>query len=490
MADPLELRGELDEALGLALGEARRYLESLDEGLVREPEGDEVAAAIGGELAEEGDGALAAIRELVSYSPAAVRTAGPRFFHFVIGGGTPAALAADWYASALDQPPGVWVASPLGARLEQVALAWLRDLFGLPGDWGGVLTTGATMANFTALAAARHWAGERHGVDVGRAGVAAMPTLPILTSGYFHVSAVKAVTMAGLGSDNVHRLAEDPAGRLDLAALERELARLGGAPAIIWANAGDVDSGDFDPIEAMADLAAEHGAWLHVDGAFGLFARAAPALAPLAAGVERAQSVISDGHKWLNVPYDCGFAFVRDERYLAGAFGANAPYIPEATASMPNFAFLGPEMSRRARSFAVWATLRAYGRSGYRNMVERHCTLARRVAAQIEQSEHLELLAPARLNVICFRSHPAGLDDEGELDRLNRELGAAVVADGRILFGTTTYAGKVAFRPAISNWRTTQADADLIAAVTTELLAELLAQRNELAPRRRTPTNR
>jgi glutamate/tyrosine decarboxylase-like PLP-dependent enzyme len=389
----------------------------------------------------------------------------------VIGGGTPAALAADWLASALDQPPGVWVASPLGARLEQVALAWLRDLFGLAGDWGGVLTTGATMANFTALAAARYWAGERHGIDVGGAGVSAMPALPVLTSGYFHVSAVKAVAMAGLGTDNVRRLTRDTAGRVDLAALERELRGLAGAPAIVWATAGDVDSGDFDPIDAMADLAAEHDAWLHVDGAFGLFARASMSLAPLAAGVERAQSVISDGHKWLNVPYDCGFAFVRDERYLAAAFGANAPYIPEATASTPSFAFLGPEMSRRARSFAVWATLRAYGRSGYRAMVERHCALARRVGVQVEASEHLELLAPVRLNVICFRAHPEGLDDEDALDQLNRELGAAIVADGRILFGTTIYAGKVAFRPAISNWRTTEADADLIVTVTTEVLA-------------------
>jgi glutamate/tyrosine decarboxylase-like PLP-dependent enzyme len=278
--------------------------------------------------------------------------------------------------------------------------------------------------------------------------------------------------MTGLGTDNIRRLARDPVGRIDLGELERELERLGGAPAIVWANAGDVDSGDFDPIDAMADLAAAHGAWLHVDGAFGLFARTSPSLAPLAAGIERAQSVIADGHKWLNVPYDCGFAFVRDERHLAAAFGANAPYIPEATASRPNFAFLGPEMSRRARAFAVWATLRAYGRDGYRLMVERHCALAQRVAGQVEASASLELLAPAKLNVVCFRAHPRGMDDEQELDRLNSDLGEAIVADGRILFGTTTYLGKTAFRPAISNWRTTERDADLIVAITEELLRE------------------
>src|SRR5581483_4322638 len=250
----------------------------------------------------------------------------------------------------------------------------------------------------------------------------------------------------------------DAAGRLDLDALERELGALDGKPAIVWATAGEVDAGDFDPIDAMADLAERHGCWLHVDGAFGLFARASPDLAPLAAGVERAQSAIADGHKWLNVPYDCGFAFVRDARYLAAAFGTTAAYIPRGNEERPTWSGLGPEMSRRARSLAVWATLRAYGHDGYRALVERHCALARRVAAQVEDAPELELLAEAKLNVICFRARPAGLDDGAELDRLNRELGEAVIADGRVLFGTTVYAGNVAFRPAISNWRTTEAD--------------------------------
>jgi glutamate/tyrosine decarboxylase-like PLP-dependent enzyme len=406
---------------------------------------------------------LVALRELVDGFPAATGSAGPRFFHFVIGGGTPAALAADWLTSALDQNNGAWIASPLGARLEQVALSWLCELFDLPPGWGGVLTTGATMANFTGAVAARHWAGERYGIDVERDGARTLPAVPILTTPSFHASAVKAIGMAGFGTANVHRL--------DLAGIERELASLGGKPAVIWATAGDVNTGGFDPIDELADLAAEHDAWLHVDGAFGLFARASPELAPLAAGCERAHSVIADGHKWLNVPYDCGFAFIREERYLHAAFGAEAPYVPAGTDAQPSYMFLGPEMSRRARSLAVWATLRAYGRDGYRSMVERHCALARRVAEQVENAPDLELLAPQRLNVICFRAHPPGIDDERELDELNRALAQAVADDGRILFGPTTHEGKVAFRPAISNWRTGEDDVDLIVAVTRELLA-------------------
>jgi glutamate/tyrosine decarboxylase-like PLP-dependent enzyme len=229
----------------------------------------------------------------------------------------------------------------------------------------------------------------------------------------------------------------------------------------VIANAGDVNTGDFDPIARMADLAEQHRAWLHVDGAFGLFARITPGAAQLAEGVERADSVIADGHKWLNVPYDCGFAFVRDPRLLREPFRFAAAYLP--TDEAPS-----PEASRRARSLAVWATLRAYGRSGYRAMVERHIALAKRLGERIESEPELELLAPVQLNIVCFRHRPAGLGEE-ELDAHNTALGQDVLADGRVFFGTTRYDGKVAFRPAISNWRTTERDVDLLAEVILEL---------------------
>ena len=261
---------------------------------------------------------------------------------------------------------------------------------------------------------------------------------------------------------------------MDLPGLGRELRSLNGAPAIVVATAGEVNAGQFDPIAEMAELAHRHHAWLHVDGAFGLFARVSPVTAALAQGVELADSVIADGHKWLNVPYDCGFAFVRDDRLLNAVFGMGAPYFPATEADHPDFTYLAPEMSRRARSMAVWATLAAYGRDGYRAMIERHVALAKRVAGQIGDAPDFELLERPGLNVVCFRYRPPDATDN-ELDDLNRRIGAAVIADGRVYFGTTIYASKVAFRPAITNWRTTEADVDLILTLTRELAEQARA---------------
>jgi glutamate/tyrosine decarboxylase-like PLP-dependent enzyme len=227
-------------------------------------------------------------------------------------------------------------------------------------------------------------------------------------------------------------------------------------------------------VGAMAEIAHARHAWLHVDGAFGLYARLSPRLAHLAQGVELADSVIADGHKWLNVPYDSGFAFVREERLLHAVFGIGAPYFPEAVAGRPDYLMLGPEMSRRARALAVWATLAAYGRSGYREMVERHVGLARRLADDVKAADDFELLEEPVINVVCFRYRPEGVA-ESDLDQLNRRLGQAILDDGRVYFGTTVYAGKVAFRPAISNWRTTAGDVDLILPTARELGARLRA---------------
>jgi glutamate/tyrosine decarboxylase-like PLP-dependent enzyme len=242
---------------------------------------------------------------------------------------------------------------------------------------------------------------------------------------------------------------------------------------VVIATAGEVNAGDFDPVAEIATLLEGRRAWLHVDGAFGLFARVSSLASELGAGIDRADSVIADGHKWLNVPYDCGFAFVRDPALMHGAFGATAaPYLPVGSDERPSFGDRGPEMSRRARSLAVWATLKAYGREGYGEMVDRHIRLARRVGEQVAAHPDLELLAPVQLNVVCFRYHPAGVA-ETALDALNRRLAEAIQTDGRVYFGTTVYGGRVAFRPAISNWRTTETDTDLIVAVITELARRL-----------------
>jgi glutamate/tyrosine decarboxylase-like PLP-dependent enzyme len=291
--------------------------------------------------------------------------------------------------------------------------------------------------------------------------------VPIFSSGHIHVSATKALAMLGHGRDRVQRLVRDDAGRLDVGALEHALRELRGAPAIVVGNAGEVNTGDFDPLERMADLCARHGAWLHVDGAFGLFAAVSPRTRALVAGIENAHSVISDGHKWLNVPYDSGFAFVRDAKLLAHAFALSAPYLP-GPGEHANFGMLGPEASRRARGIAVWATLRAYGRAGHRAMIERHLDLAQHLARRIREAPDMELAADVPLNIVAFRYRPRDAA-ESSLDELNARIGREVLKDGRIYMGTTRYRGMTVFRPAIVNWRTTEADVELIPQVVREL---------------------
>jgi len=459
---------ELKEILDLVRTEAERYLEALPYEPVRTQRANEAALAFDGRLPEEGEGALAAIRELLAGSDALIRSSGPRFFHWVIGGTTPAALGADWLTSTFDQNGGAWDSSPLSARLEMLAVDWLRDLFGLPEGWGGVLTTGATMANFVGLACARSWWAEQHGVDVDVEGLGELPPVPVFSSGYVHPSATKALAMMGIGRERVGRLARDAAGRLDLEALERELSALGDQPAIVIGNAGEVNTGDFDPIAAMADLCEEHGAWLHVDGAFGLFAAISPRTAHLVSGIERAHSAISDGHKWLNVPHDTGFAFLRDPSRLGRVFSVAAAYLPDPDDERPVFFNLGPESSRRARSLAVWATLRAYGRGGYRRIVERHLDLAQRIAAKVDEAPDFERLAEAPLNIVCFRYRPPDVPED-ELNELNERIGREVMEDGRLYVGTTIFEGKAAFRPAIVNWRSSDEDVDQIVDVIREL---------------------
>ncbi len=466
-------RSEIADVLAHVATAARDYLEHLDERQVRSPDVRRALAAFAGPLPDEGEGALEALRQLMHDGlDGAVHSSGPRCFHFVLGGVTPAALGAELWASVLDPIAYAWVSSPLAVHLELLSLAWLRELFGLPAAWSGVMVTGATMANFVGLAAARQWWGERHGIDVSERGMAGLPAVPVFASGHIHGSALKAVAMLGIGYGSVRTLSSHAAGHLDLAALERALAETDG-PALIIATAGEPNAGHFDPIREMAELAHAHGAWLHVDGAFGLFARVSPRTAALAAGVESAHSVAVDGHKWLNVPYDCGFSFVRDRTLLERAFRYTGAYLPPQSDAEPVMGAMVPESSRRARSFAVWATLAAYGRSGVRALVEEHLDLAQHLAARVDAAPDLERLADVALNVVCFRFDP---HDGSDIDALNRRLGAAILEDGRVYVGTTVYGGKVALRPAIANWRTRREDVDVLVDVVRELGARIHAE--------------
>jgi len=466
-------REELEPVLRQVFEEARGYLAGIDERAVREPGCDAAAEAFGGGLPERGVGAAAALAELARDGfRGAAHTAGPRCFHFVMGGATPAALGADFFATLLDQLAYAWVSSPLAVRLEQVVLGWLRELFELPAGWSGVITTGATMANFVNLAVARQWCGQELGVDVAEQGLYGLAPIPVFAGGYLHPAAEKALSMLGLGRGTVRRCVRDAVGRFDVHALARGLADLKGRPAIVCLTAGEPTAGDFDPIAEVAELVAGHPVWLHVDGAFGLFARVSPRTRALCDGIERAQSLTVDGHKWLNVPYDCGFALNRAPELMGHTFRYAASYLARPDEARPVPGGFGPESSRRARSFAAWATLRAYGRSGVRAIVEGNLDRAVELAQLVDAAPDLERLADVPLNVVCFRARPPGIA-EGELDALNERLGAALLADGRFLVGTGRHDGRVALRPAISSWRTRPEDIALFVAVVRELASGL-----------------
>lgn len=469
-------REELKEVIELVSREASIYLEGLDHQPVRSRAFQESLEAFDEPLPESGSGAVQTLSHLINEGlEASVATAGPRSFHFVIGGTTPAALGADWLVSTLDQMVYAWVASPLATRLEQISLKWLQQMFGLPQAWQGVMTTGATMANFVCLAAARQWYGEQLGVDVAEDGLGNLSPLRVFSSGIIHPSDVKALSMLGMGRSSVKKHVANEKSEFDLLALEGSLKELNSAPSIIIAVAGEPNAGMFDPISNLADLAAEYNAWLHVDGAFGLFAALSPKHAGLVQGVDRAQSVAVDGHKWLNVPYDCGFAFVGDGHLMGKSFAHSAEYLPDPTDPEPVLGSLAPEMSRRARSLTVWATLKAYGRQGIQKMVEQNLSLAQYLSLLVEDLPDLELLAEVPLNVVCFRFNPGNLSEE-RLNQVNRQLGAALLEDGRVFVGTTTYRGKIALRPAIVNWRTRREDIDILIEAVRELGASIMRE--------------
>jgi glutamate/tyrosine decarboxylase-like PLP-dependent enzyme len=396
-------------------------------------------------------------------SPATVATAGPRYFGFVTGGALPVAVAVSWLLAAWDQNIGLSVMSPAGARLDDVALRWIIELLGLPAGTGGGFVTGATMANVTCLAAARDAVLSKTGWDAARLGLVGAPPVQVAVGGEAHASVVKALGLVGLGRDRALRLPVDGQGRIVPSGLPR-LHR----PAIVCLQAGNVNSGASDPFIPLIQWAREHGAWVHIDGAFGLWAAAVPGLAGEVAGVTGADSWATDAHKWLNTTYDCGIALVRDAGALRAAMRADAAYLPSGQTREPML--FTPQSSQRARGAEVWAVLASLGRNGVAALVERHVTLAKRLAAQLT-SGGVEVLNEVRLNQVV-----ASFGDD---ERTNAVI-SAIQRDGTCWCGPTVWRGRRAMRISISNWATTEDDIDRSAA------AILTAHRDETSghPRR------
>ncbi len=425
---------------------AIRYLESLGTRPVA-PAAEAVSrlAALAGPLpATPVDDAsvLARLDELVG--PATMAMAGPRFFGFVIGGALPATVAANWLATAWDQNAALSTATPGVSHVEALALAWLKELFGLPVSTQGAFVTGATMANFTALAAARHRVLEQAGWPVEAEGLFGAPPITVIVGEEVHPTLVKSLGLLGLGRKRVLRVPVDGQGRMR----PDRLPKIAG-PTILCLQAGNLNTGAFDPLAELCGVAHASGAWCHVDGAFGLWARASAGLAPLAAGIELADSWATDAHKWLNVPYDCGIALVRDPGSLPAAMSIAAEYLPAGDGAR-NPADYTPELSRRARGVEVWAALASLGRSGVAEMLDRNCRGARRFAAGLAAGGH-EVLNEVVLNqVLVSFGEPA----------VTERVIEAVQADGTCWCGRTAWQGRTAMRISVCSWATGDDDVE------------------------------
>ena len=378
-------------------------------------------------------------------SPATVAMAGPRFFGFVIGGAQPATLAANWLAGAWDQNSALHRVAPATALLERIALDWLLELFGLPRDCGGGFVTGATMANFTALAAARHALLRRAGWNVEAEGLFGAPPITVVVGEEAHPTLFKSIGLLGLGRERLLRVPVDGQGRMRADRLP-ELS----TPAIVCTQAGNVNTGAFDPIGEICRRVASGNVWVHVDGAFGLWAAASPRLAQLAEGLGEADSWATDAHKWLNVPYDCGIALVRDAYALRGAMAITAEYLPTQSDER-NPSDYTPELSRRARGVEVWAALRTLGRKGVAELVEGACGHARRFAEGLTEAG-FQVINDVVLNQVLVSFGEPGLTERviAELQR-----------DGTCWCGGTAWQGRAAMRISVSSWATTAEDVEL-----------------------------
>jgi glutamate/tyrosine decarboxylase-like PLP-dependent enzyme len=403
-------------------------------------------------LTAAGEDPRTVIAELAADAePGLVASAGPRYFGFVVGGAVPAAVAADWFTSAWDQNGGGAVTAPALAVVEAVAADWVRELLGLPADCGVGFVTGCQMAHVTCLAAARHAVLADAGWNVEAEGLQGAPALRVVAGANAHVTIARACRILGLGADTVRVVPADGEGRMPAEELGAVLAEHDG-PQIVCAQAGEVNSGAFDPLAQITELCRAHGAWCHVDGAFGLWAAVSPARRHLLGGFERADSWATDAHKWLNVPYDCGIAIVADAARQRGAMASTADYIPANDSDVPWGVESTPEFSRRARAVPLYAALRSLGRDGVRDLVERCCALAQRIAGRLAEHDGVEIVNDVVLNQVLVRFAASDDVTDAVIER--------VQTDGTCWMGASRWRGGVVMRISVSGWQTTAADAD------------------------------
>ncbi len=465
--DPV-FRNALDSAYTYAIS----YLENLDEtSVATTSDAETLRARVARPLPSEGIPADEAVEELVrNVDGGLIGSAGGRFFGWVIGGVLPAALAADWLTTAWQQNGALHSTSPASAIVEEAVGEWLKEIFGLPAQSSFALVTGCQMAHLTCLAAARHSLLAKRDWDVEAHGLSGAPPIRLLTSNAHHASFERAVRLLGLGQTNIVDLPVDAEGRLVPRSLAAELAKAPDAPAIVLLQAGDINLGAYDDYEAIAPIAKEYGAWVHVDGAIGLWATASEKRKHFLKGIEGCDSWATDGHKWLNVPFDCGIAIVADAEAHRASMSVRASYLTHASTDRDQMDW-NPEWSRRSRSFAVYAALRQLGRRGVGELVDRCCDRAHAIVVGVGELPGAEVLWEPTINQGLLRfPDPRPSATEVDHDRHTDAVIAAILKTGEAFFGGTTWRGRRAMRVSVCNWQTSEADVERVIAAVRQAI--------------------